>query len=122
MTYAKHPEGLAADQTIINLETPPERQKILSLTDDEVITLARWCKTIEKHYGRAMDIEWAKDGINQQLYIVQARPETVHGKEKKQVQEIFTLSEKGTLLTKGIALGDKIVSGTARIIGKPQDG
>lgn len=122
MTYANHSENLAADQTTINLETPIEKQATLSLTDSEVVTLARWCQIIEKHYGRAMDIEWAKDGVNQQLYIVQARPETVHGKEKKQVQEIFTLAEKGALLTKGTALGDKIVSGKARIIFKPQDG
>jgi pyruvate,water dikinase len=59
-----------------------------------------------------MDIEWAKDGLNNQLYIVQARPETVHGKDKKQVREIYKLTEKGT---QGIALGDKIATGKARI-------
>ncbi|MBK8080328.1 MAG: phosphoenolpyruvate synthase [Saprospiraceae bacterium] len=122
MTYVKNTEDVSADKTIINIDTPKDRQKTFSLTDEEVILLAQWCYTIEKHYGKAMDIEWAKDGINDKLYIVQARPETVHGKNKKQIREIFTLKEKGKLLTKGIALGDKIASGKARIIYKPQDG
>ena len=69
-----------------------------------------------------MDIEWAKDGLNNQLYIVQARPETVHGKANKQVREIYKLKEKSTLLTQGIALGDKIASGKARILNSPQEG
>ncbi|MBK8852513.1 MAG: phosphoenolpyruvate synthase [Saprospiraceae bacterium] len=122
MTYVKNTEDVSADKTIINIDTPKDRQKNFSLTEEEVILLAQWCYTIEKHYGKAMDIEWAKDGINDKLYIVQARPETVHGKNKKQIREIFTLKEKGKLLTKGIALGDKIASGKARIIYKPQDG
>jgi pyruvate,water dikinase len=63
-----------------------------------------------------------KDGLNNQLYIVQARPETVHGKDKKQVREIYKLTEKGTLITQGIALGDKIATGKARIPIKPQEG
>jgi pyruvate,water dikinase len=59
-----------------------------------VIQLSQWCYKIEKHYKKPMDIEWAKDGVNNQLYIVQARPETVHGKDKKQVREIYKLKEK----------------------------
>jgi pyruvate,water dikinase len=66
-----------------------------------------------------MDIEWAKDGVNNQLYIVQARPETVHGKDKKQIREIYKLKEKGILITQGIALGDKIATGKARILNSP---
>jgi pyruvate,water dikinase len=99
-----------------------EKQNQFSLTDKEVIQLSRWCAKIEKHYQKAMDIEWAKDGLNNQLYIVQARPETVHGKANKQVREIYALKEKSTLLTKGIALGDKIASGKARILNNPQEG
>jgi pyruvate,water dikinase len=76
-----------------------------------VIQLSQWCYKIEKHYKKPMDIEWAKDGVNNQLYIVQARPETVHGKDKKQVREIYKLKEKGILITQGIALGDKIATG-----------
>jgi pyruvate,water dikinase len=122
MVYVENTEGLSAEKTIVNVETSLENQNIFSLTNTEVIQLAQWCYKIEQHYGKAMDIEWAKDGLNNQLYIVQARPETVHGKEKKKVREIFTLKEKGKLLATGIALGDKIATGKARIIFNPQDG
>jgi len=122
MLYVENAEGASAEKTIANIDTSSEKQNEFSLTKKEVIQLAQWCCKIEQHYGKAMDIEWAKDGLNNQLYIVQARPETIHGKEKKQVREIFTLKEKGKLLTKGIALGDKIATGKARIILHPQDG
>ena len=122
MMYVENAEGASAEKTIVNIDTPSEKQNEFSLTKKEVIQLAQWCYKIEQHYGKAMDIEWAKDGLNNQLYIVQARPETVHGKEKKKVREIFTLKEKGKLLAKGIALGDKIATGKARIIFHPQDG
>jgi len=122
MLYVENAEGASAEKTIANIDTPSEKQNKFSLTNTEVIQLAQWCYKIEQHYGKAMDIEWAKDGLNNQLYIVQARPETVHGKEKKKVREIFTLKEKGKLLAKGIALGDKIATGKARIIFHPQDG
>jgi pyruvate,water dikinase len=122
MLYVQNAESASAEKTIVNIDTSAEKQNEFSLTKKEVIQLAQWCYKIEQHYGKAMDIEWAKDGLNNQLYIVQARPETVHGKEKKQVREIFTLKEKGKLLTMGIALGDKIATGKARIILDPQDG
>lgn len=122
MVYVENTEGVSAEKTIVNFETSFENQNKFSLTNAEVIQLAQWCYIIEQHYGKAMDIEWAKDGLNNQLYIVQARPETVHGKEKKKVREIFTLKEKGKLLATGIALGDKIATGKARIILHPQDG
>ena len=122
MLYVENAEGVSAEKTIANIDTSKEKQNEYSLTKNEVVQLAQWCYKIEQHYGKAMDIEWAKDGLNNQLYIVQARPETVHGKEKKQVREIFTLKEKGKLLTKGIALGDAIASGKARIIFNPKDG
>lgn len=122
MLYVENAESASAEKTIVNIDTTAEKQKDFSLTKKEVIQLAQWCYKIEQHYGKAMDIEWAKDGLNGQLFIVQARPETVHGKEKKQVREIFTLKEKSKLLTKGIALGDKIATGKARIILHPQDG
>ena len=122
MLYVENAEGVSAEKTIANIDTSKEKQNEYSLTKNEVVQLAQWCYKIEQHYGKAMDIEWAKDGLNNQLYIVQARPETVHGKEKKQVREIFTLKEKGKLLTKGIALGDAIACGKARIIFNPKDG
>ena len=122
MLYVENADGASAEKTIANIDTSIKKQKEYSLTKKEVIQLAQWCYKIEQHYGKAMDIEWAKDGLNNQLYIVQARPETVHGKEKKQVREIFTLKEKGKILTTGIALGDAIASGKARIIINPKDG
>lgn len=122
MLYVENTTNASAEKTIANIETSIEKQKEYSLTKNEVIQLAQWCYKIEQYYGKAMDIEWAKDGRNNQLYIVQARPETVHDKEKKQVREIFTLKEKSNILTKGIALGDKIATGKARIIFHPQDG
>jgi pyruvate,water dikinase len=121
MLYVQHAESASAEKTIVNINTSSDKQNEFSLTKKEVIQLAQWCYKIEQHYAKAMDIEWAKDGSNNQLYIVQARPETVHGKEKKKVREIFTLNEKGKLLTIGIALGDKIATGKARIILNPQD-
>ena len=122
MIYSDKSESTAADNTIVNIDTPSEKQNQFSLNNKEVIQLSQWCYKIEKHYKKAMDIEWAKDGLNNQLYIVQARPETVHGKANKQVREIYKLKEKSTLLTKGIALGDKIASGKARILNNPQEG
>lgn len=122
MVYVDDTKGALAEKTTVNINTPLKKQNEFSLTRMEVIQLAQWCYKIEQYYGRAMDIEWAKDGLNNQLYIVQARPETVHGKRKKQIREIFSLKEKGKLLTRGIALGDKISTGKARIILNPRDG
>ena len=122
MIYSEKSTSSSAENTIINTETPVEKQNQFSLSDKEVVQLSQWCYKIEKHYKKAMDIEWAKDGLNNQLYIVQARPETVHGKANKQVLEIYKLKKKGTLLTQGIALGDKIASGKARILNSPQEG
>ena len=122
MIYSEKSENTSAENTIVNTETSLEKQNQFSLTDKEVIELSRCCVQIEKHYQKPMDIEWAKDGLNNQLYIVQARPETIHGKANKQVREIYKLKEKSMLLTKGIALGDKIASGKARILNNPQEG
>lgn len=122
MRYAEDSENASAEKTIINVETIEPQQKSFSLSSREVIKLAQWSFLIEKHYGKAMDIEWAKAGLNDQLYIVQARPETVQGKENKKIREIYSLKDKGELLTQGIALGDKIASGKARIIMDPNDG
>jgi pyruvate,water dikinase len=122
MIYADTSKGSSAENTIVNTDTSLEKQNQFTLSDKEVIQLSLWCYKIEKHYKKAMDIEWAKDGLNNQLYIVQARPETIHGKANKKVREIFKLKEKGTLLAQGIALGDKIASGRARILNSPQEG
>lgn len=122
MIYADNAKDASAEKTIVNMNTPLAEQNKFSLTDKEVIQLAQWCQKIENHYKKSMDIEWAKDGLNNQLYIVQARPETIHGKERKQTVEIYSLKEKSKILTSGIALGNKITSGKARILNSPQEG
>ena len=122
MIYNEQSKISSTENTIVNTATPLEKQNQFSLQDSEVIQLAQWCKTIEQYYKKPMDIEWAKDGINNQLYIVQARPETIHGTLKKKIREIYKLKEKGILITHGIALGDKIASGKARILNNPQEG
>jgi len=122
MIYSEKMEDTSVEKTIVNIDTPLASQNKFSLTSNEVIKLAQWCQKIEDHYKKAMDIEWAKDGLNDQLYIVQARPETIHGKKRKQTVEIYSLKEKSKVLTSGIALGNKIISGKARILNSPQEG
>ena len=87
-----------------------------SITDEDVIELARQALIIEQHYGRPMDIEWAKDGDDQQLYIVQARPETVKSREKSTVIERYMIKEKGKVICEGRAIGQRIGCGPVRVI------
>ncbi|WP_326430117.1 phosphoenolpyruvate synthase [Stutzerimonas frequens] len=86
------------------------------LTDEEVTNLAKQAMIIEKHYGRPMDIEWAKDGDDGKLYIVQARPETVKSRSSANVMERYLLKEKGTVLVEGRAIGQRIGAGPVKVI------
>lgn len=105
----------------VNIDTPLDKRKQFVLTDAEITTLANWALLIEDHYGKPMDIEWAKDGNTGELFIVQARPETVHSsKNAYQVNE-YKLLEKGDRLTTGEAIGSKIATGIARILHSPKD-
>jgi len=110
------------ESTTINIDTPEELTEKFVLTDDEVTTLANWAMIIEDHYGKPMDFEWAKDGLNGNLYIVQARPETVHSRQTDLKIEEYKLTEKGKVIVTGEAIGSKIISGIARILHSPQDG
>lgn len=92
------------------------RAQTYSLSDAEVEQLARQALVIERHYGRPMDIEWAKDGLDGRLYIVQARPETVQANQ--QVTERFRLEQTGEVLAEGRAIGHKIGAGTVRIVAR----
>lgn len=92
-----------------------ERQRF-SLTDEQVLELARYAMTIEGHYGRPMDIEWGLDGIDSQLYILQARPETVKSHESGMTQHKFRLKQYGKVLASGRAIGQKIGAGPVRIV------
>jgi len=97
-------------------ETPVELRHRFCVVDADVEELSRQALIIEKHYGRPMDIEWAKDGNTGKLYIVQARPETVKSRATTTTLERFQLNEKGKVLTEGRAIGQKIGSGKARVI------
>ncbi|SDE45194.1 phosphoenolpyruvate synthase [Pricia antarctica] len=106
---------------IVNLDTSPEKQEQFVLSDAEVIKLAQWSLIIEDHYKRPMDIEWAKDGQTNELFIVQARPETVQSAIKNKLKiNTYTLLEKGSELTRGMGLGNKISAGKARILHSPK--
>ncbi len=87
-----------------------------ALSDAEVTELAKQAMIIEKHYGRSMDIEWAKDGDDGKLYIVQARPETVKSRASATVMERYLLKEKGTVLVEGRAIGQRIGAGPVKVI------
>lgn len=109
-----------------NIPTTIEERNSYVISDDEILQLARWACIIEDHYGRAMDIEWAKDGDGVtigtgKLFIVQARPETFHSQGDKSVMETYKLLEKGTVLATGLAVGTKIGQGTANVISNVKD-
>ncbi|NEV62675.1 phosphoenolpyruvate synthase [Thiorhodococcus minor] len=99
---------------------PEEMRPRFSITDDEVEALAKQALLIEKHYGRPMDIEWAKDGMDGKLYVVQARPETVQSRSGS-VIERYALREKGPILTTGRSIGGRIGAGTAKIVSSIAD-
>ncbi len=100
-----------AQPPVKDVPVPQVQQNKASLTDKDVLTLAKWAITIEKHYGRAMDIEWAKDGKEKKLYIVQARPETIHSVRDYSLIEEYKLQTKGKLLVSGKSVGSKIGAG-----------
>lgn len=98
------------------VDIPAAQAATFSITDDEVEALARQAVIIEQHYGRPMDIEWAKDGIDGKLYIVQARPETVQSNKNSQSVERFSLAQKSEVVASGRAIGQRIGSGVARVL------
>jgi pyruvate,water dikinase len=100
---------------IKEVDTTDEERKIFSLSDDEVSLLAKYGYLIEKHYLKAMDIEWAKDGIENKIYIVQARPETVHS-TKQNIWYEYKLTSESIPILKGVAIGNQITSGKVRVI------
>ncbi|MGD8560533.1 MAG: PEP/pyruvate-binding domain-containing protein, partial [Gammaproteobacteria bacterium] len=100
----------------VTVDVPNDKQRVFSLNDDEVAQLASFAVTIEQHYKRPMDIEWAKDGLDGQLYIVQARPETVKSRDDKKVIRRYELKSEGNLLISGRSIGQRIAAGTVRVI------
>lgn len=109
-------EIVKPEDAIVNTDTSEAKRNAYVLNDEEIIQLAKWACIIQDHYQCRMDIEWAKDGQNNQLYIVQARPETIHSNKTHSKYKQFTLLEKGEVLCSGAGLGNKIASGKARIL------
>lgn len=103
-----------------NIPTLSRKQKQYVLSDEEIITLAQWAQFIEDHYKKPMDIEWAKDGISGELFITQARPETVHHSRNKNIHIIYKLLEKNKPIAQGNAVGSKIAVGKARLLKSPK--
>ncbi len=113
MTYCDDP-ALARRVKIVDVDS--KDSILFSLTSTEVEQLAQQAMIIENHYGRPMDIEWAKDGVNGKLYILQARPETVKSRSNKQVLERYKLLKHSDILTEGRSIGQKIGQGKAKVI------
>jgi pyruvate,water dikinase len=112
MVFAKSAEAGRSTRVV---ETGADERERFSLTDPEVLQLARYAVAIERHYGRPMDIEWAKDGADGRLYVLQARPETVKSR-KRDVEERFALKGSSRVLVSGRAIGHKIGSGPVRVV------
>jgi pyruvate,water dikinase len=100
-----------------NIPTTIQERQSFILDDDEILELARWGEVIETHYGKPMDIEWVKEDESGELYIVQARPETVHSLQTNGTFQSYSLTEKNpTLLLSGLSIGNKIVSGKVKLV------
>ena len=106
MLYAKG--GTKATK---NIDTSKEERRSFVLNDEEILDLARWAAAIEKHYKKPMDIEWAKDGDTEKLFIVQARPETVQSQKEASSLKTYTLKKKGKRLLTGLSIGEAIAAG-----------
>ena len=107
---------------VSNIDVPEADRRRFSLTDDDVLELARFAVQIETHYSKGagrdmpMDIEWAKDGVDGKLYVVQARPETVRSRESRNEYEVYYLESRGAILASGKSVGRRIAGGCARVI------
>lgn len=117
MIYSSNKAGASVKRIKVN----PAEQQQFCLKDAEILQLAKMALSIEQHYGKPMDIEWAKDGINNNLYVVQARPETVESLQAHQIIENYILKSKGSVKVTGHSVGRQIGSGKARLITNPQD-
>lgn len=111
MVYA-----VGGSETTKTVDTTSLERGSFVLDDEEILQLARWAAMIERHYGRPMDIEWAKDGDSGDLYVVQARPETVQSQREAASLRSYTLKEKGPLLLTGVSIGEAIAAGKVCLI------
>jgi pyruvate,water dikinase len=116
MQFTTPEEKAISGKLVKTTDVPTELRNRYSLTDADVEKLAAYALVIEKHYGRAMDIEWGKDGLDGELYILQARPETVKSQAAGAVQYRYKLKGKSTVIVEGRAIGQKIGTGPVRIV------
>jgi pyruvate,water dikinase len=116
MVFASPEEKAATGKLVKTIDVATEQRNRYSLTDADVQQLAQYALVIEQHYGRPMDIEWGKDGQDGQLYILQARPETVKSQAKGQAEQRYKLKGHGQVLAEGRAIGQKIGTGPVRLI------
>lgn len=116
MEFASAAEKAASGKLVKTTDVPTEQRNRYSLTDADVEQLARYALVIEEHYGRPMDIEWGKDGTDGQLYILQARPETVKSQQQGKAEQRYKLLAKGAVLAEGRAIGQKIGTGPVRLV------
>ena len=116
MNFSTQAERSVSGKLVVTHDVPAEMRNRYSLSDHDITQLAEYALVIEKHYGRAMDIEWGKDGSDGKLYILQARPETVKSQQKGQTEHRYKLKNKGTVLAQGRAIGQKIGTGPVRLV------
>ncbi len=116
MVFATPEEKAASGKLVKTTEVPAEQRNRYSLSDDEVQQLAQYALVIEQHYGRPMDIEWGKDGGDGQIYILQARPETVKSQAQGKTEHRYKLKGSSTVLAEGRAIGQKIGTGPVRLV------
>ena len=116
MKFSSAQERQQSGKLVTLEDVPSEMRNRYSLTDEEIIQLAKYAVLIENHYGHPMDIEWGKDGLDGKLYILQARPETVKSQSKGKSEQRFRLKNKGIVLTEGRAIGQKIGTGPVRLV------
>jgi pyruvate, water dikinase len=116
MVFSSDAEKSASGKLVKTTDVPLEQRNRYSLSDSDVEQLARYALVIEKHYGRPMDIEWGKDGTDGQIYILQARPETVKSQQGGKAELRYKLKGKGTVLAEGRAIGQKVGTGPVRLV------
>jgi len=109
------------DTPTLNVPTSKAERAAFVLDDPEILQLARWATSIERHYGCPMDMEWAKDGTTGRIYIVQARPETVQARHAAGLLKTYAIGKKGDTLLTGLAIGDAVVAGKVCLIEDPKD-
>ncbi|MBI2675603.1 MAG: phosphoenolpyruvate synthase [Candidatus Aenigmarchaeota archaeon] len=118
---SKERKMIFSDSHTATVEVGRHERQMHVLTDDEILKVAEWAVAIESHYGKPMDIEWAKDGLTGQIFVTQARPETVHGARQKNYLETYILEEDGKVLITGKAVGSKIGQGDVNVMLSPRE-